>query len=332
MVARVSKDGKLFLQKGPIPPSHHKVKVEVYPRYAVRAAPETAPTPLNAWTGVDAGGVRLVVVYSYLAMMPAEVLCLLCPQVGRCKLELSSDDMTANFSTLISAGLPPNQLRGLMPNEVRANRGDFFKAFMHTLVTLDPDKRSAMLDGSVQQGQCTLKRAKIHRRCQDLFVSVMTLHPGTEAARVAQEELVIRNQRENLMIGYALAAEAPLAVGQPELSSTPQVPDANLFRTLGPAAHSEAPVARRPKARHHSHHRGQDGLVRRKGYEEPQGATLQRERPRCAHCPRSCKTNGPLPAPSLLLPRSGECQTGTLLCSWRWRYARCRLPAPVPPI
>ena len=57
----------------------------------------------------------------------------------------------------------------------------------------------------------------------------MTLHPGTEAARVAQEELVIRNQRENLMIGYALAAEKPLAAGQAELTSPPQVPDADLL-------------------------------------------------------------------------------------------------------
>ena len=229
VVGRMTKGGKLVLQKGAIPPSHHKVKVDVYPRYAVRVAPETAPTPLNGWTGVKAGGVVLVVVYSYVAMMPAEVLCLLCPQVGRCKLEVSSDDMTTTFSTLISAGLPPNQLRGLMPNEVRANRGDFFKAFMHTLVTLDPDKRSAMLDGSVRKGQCTSQRAECPGRCQDLFVSAMTLHPGTEAARVAQQELVIRNQREDLMIGYALAAKKPLTVGQPELSSTPQVPDAKLL-------------------------------------------------------------------------------------------------------
>jgi len=57
----------------------------------------------------------------------------------------------------------------------------------------------------------------------------MTLHPGTEAARVAQEELVIRNQRENLMIGYALAAEKPLTVGQAELTSPSQVPDADLL-------------------------------------------------------------------------------------------------------
>jgi hypothetical protein len=123
-------------------------------------------------------------VHKYTPLMPTAVLCMMHPDVGPCKLELTAEDQTGTFEALIGAGLPPNDMREVMREKVAKSRLAFFTAFRAALVSVRMEDRARMFKG-----------------CEDLLLSVVTLHAGTPEAMVAQHELVLRSQRETLMIG-----------------------------------------------------------------------------------------------------------------------------------
>lgn len=183
VVAMVSRDGGVTVRKGRIPRKQKGVCIETMPAISYKMNPETGTTALDQWVWPLMCGTALLVVHKYTPLMPTAVLCMMHPDVQPCKLELTAEDQTGTFQALIKAGLPPNDMREVMRDQVAKDRLAFFTAFRAALVSVRPEDRARMFKG-----------------CEDLLLSVVTLHAGTPEAMVAQQELVLRTRRETLMV------------------------------------------------------------------------------------------------------------------------------------
>lgn len=184
VVAMVSREDNVIVRKGRIPRKRRGDRIETLPTISYKMNSETGATALDRWVGPFVCGTTLLVVHKYTRLVPTSVLCMMHPDVQPCKLDLTAEDQTGTFEALIGAGLPPNDMREVMRDQVAKSRLAFFTAFRAALVSVPTEDRARMFKG-----------------CEDLLLSVVRLHAGTPEAMVAQQELVLRTQRETLMVG-----------------------------------------------------------------------------------------------------------------------------------
>jgi len=156
-------DGTVMLKKSALPPkvrsltAHHLASMSV-----VFGAKDRTPSLLDAWHGMTGEVATIIVVSSFVPLMPPEVLCALVPCVTKMKAPL--EDPGAVYEALMMAGLPPNQMRDLLTTSLK--REPFYDAFHRTLPRLPLDGIGAFLSG-----------------CHDLCVTTLVLHSGTESSQ-----------------------------------------------------------------------------------------------------------------------------------------------------